>query len=106
MGRPRDKNDDGRQVTFSFCSSPAQVIPQADGSVLIRPGRQVLQEWMTAKALGDEFGRSEATVHRWRQEGLIPDGYYRFAGRRNVDYRADVIPLLRKVFAADHGEEN
>jgi hypothetical protein len=104
MAKPKNSFNDGRQVTFSFASAPAVVIPQADGSVIVRPGRQVLREWLSSRALGQEFGVSESTVNRWRQEGLIGEEFYRFAGRRKIEYRADVVDLLKVQFAGDHGE--
>jgi hypothetical protein len=95
---------DERQVTFSFASAPVQIIPQADGSVLVKPGRQILRQWLSSEAIGAEFGRTAQAVCRWRQEGLIPQEYYRFEGRRKIGYRADVIPLLKAYFAKAHGD--
>jgi hypothetical protein len=84
----------GNQLAFVF-GAPT-IVPQGDGSVLVRPGKPLT--WLTPNQLAAQFRVHRQSIYRWRDEGLIPEHLMRFAGKRKLQISAEVVPLLEAHF--------
>lgn len=74
------------------------VVPQGDGSVLVRPGRPV--EWLTVKQFGQLVGLGEDSIYRKIGSDALPERFVDYAGPRKIRIRADALPHFREHYRA------
>ena len=78
-----------------FDMSPAKVLPRADGTLLVIPGKPVQrQEKITVQAAMKLLGKSKATVYRYIQEGHLTARQIVPRGRLEL-LRSEVDALAR-----------
>jgi hypothetical protein len=87
---PAAPRGDGRKT-----ATPA--IPPAAPANL-PPASQLL----SAKELGDRFGKSKFAVYRWINEGLIPERFLHYRGKREMLISVEVVEHLRAAFREMH----
>lgn len=56
------------QPLFSFLPT---VVPQGDGSFVVRPGRPV--QWVSIQQAADYLQVDDSTIRRWIAEGVLPE---------------------------------
>lgn len=61
-----------------------------------------LDQWLTAKELAARLGVSPQSVHRWRDEGAIPEGLWRRCGFKLVYFRPESVAWLQERFDEAH----
>jgi len=74
------------------------VVPNADGTFIIRPGRPVSR--LTALQFGRCFQVTRRTVYRWIDEGLINAEYVENVGHRKILIHAEAVDSCKKKFEA------
>jgi excisionase family DNA binding protein len=75
---------------------PSVVIPQGDGSYIIRAGRPI--DRLSPRQVAARLGVSRNTVYRYIEEGTIPDRYLEFVGSRKIYILASAVSWLLDEF--------
>lgn len=92
MPRPDDPN----QTRFSFAA--AVVIPQGDGSFVVKPGRPL--EWLTPAQFAAHFGLEKSAAYRAIQDGTIPAQFVEPVGKRKLRIAAAALDHVRQTWRA------
>ncbi|HWX18751.1 MAG TPA: helix-turn-helix domain-containing protein [Candidatus Binatia bacterium] len=92
--------DNPSQLTFSVLF-PAVVAANGDGFT-VRPGKPVLK--LSPAQLATQFAVERHTIYRWRAEGLIPEAFVTFGGKRKLRFDAAVVAHLEAHFKTLHGD--
>lgn len=86
------KNDPA-QLTFAVFAPPV-LIPQGDGSFIVRPGRPMIE--LSPREFGQQFDVDRDSIYRWIQEGLIPEAFVSFKGKRKLKIDAAAVPVVKE----------
>jgi len=77
--------------------------PQAPRAAVAAPARlPPAANLLTAKELGGRFGKSQFTVYRWINEGLIPERLLHYRGKREMLISIEALDYLRTAFREMH----
>ncbi len=75
------------------CFTLPVIMPQGDGSVVVRPGKPVL--WMTPGQFAQAVGLSRDSIYRYIGTAALPDDQVQYCGRRKLRIAsAAVQPFL------------
>jgi hypothetical protein len=88
MPPPRQTAADPGQLTLSF-HVPMSVIPQGDGSVLLRPGKPT--EWMTVGQFAAAVGLHRNTVYPYIGSEDLPERFVQYTGPRRIRISAAAV---------------
>jgi hypothetical protein len=88
------KHGTAPETAFAFLAPIT--VATGDGSFLVKAGKPTFL--LSAKQLGSHFSVDQDTVYLWRQGGLIPESFVRFAGKRKLRFSSDIIPFLEAEF--------
>ena len=85
-------------------SKPTGSQVKSPGAISSPPSEKRLLpcNWLTAREIGERFGKSQFAVYRWINEGLIPEHCLQYRGRRQVLISIDALVHLRAVFREMH----
>ncbi|MHB8520690.1 MAG: hypothetical protein ACYDH9_08020 [Limisphaerales bacterium] len=82
------RSDHPNQLLFPVFCAPV-VIPQGDGSVIIRPGRPVA--WLTPGQFAIAVGLSRDSVYRYVGTEALPDHLVEYPGLRRIRISAAAV---------------
>ena len=87
--------------TSSTYVIPATVIPQGDGSVIVKPGRPV--DRITPLEFAKRVGLSRNSVYRYIGSDALPERFVIFAGRHKILIQAEAVAHFLETCAAQRG---
>lgn len=73
-----------------FLWSPSVVVPQGDGSVIVRPGKPI--EYLTPLQFSKAVGYSRSAVYEQIGSPSIPERFIRRVGPRLIKIQAAAVP--------------
>ena len=85
-------------TTVTVIVSPTTIIPQGDGSYLVRPGKPM--ERLTSAQFAAQVGRSASSVRRYIDEGVIPPEMVGRAGLRKYLIHPAAVELVKGLLRA------
>jgi len=84
-------------------ASPSGGDPRGEHPGVAAPGTlPPASSLLTSKELGGRFGKSQFTVYRWIDEGLIPERFVHYRGKREILINVEAVEHLRTAFRAMH----
>jgi hypothetical protein len=79
-----------------FTWSKPVLIPQGDGSVLVKPGKP--QAWLTPAEFAAEVGLSVRSIYDYIGTDALPSGFVDYSGARKIRIQAAAIEHWREHF--------
>jgi hypothetical protein len=106
--KPPAKNDPSQLAFPLFIPTVTNL---GNGTFKVEMGKPLF--WISAKKLAGEFGVTDKSVYRWREDGTIPEKtvpegkeeprlLYRASGIRRWQFSTELIPILRAQFRELH----
>lgn len=100
MAKPKDNPD---QLALAFFT-PAVVIPQGDGSVLVKPGKPIQR--LTPKEFAATVGLDVDTIYKYMGSDALPERFIEFAGRRKKYIQAAAVAHFQEHWKRRRGAES
>lgn len=88
MPRPTSSTPSADQLPLPLFS-PSVVIPQGDGSYLVRPGKPV--EWLTVKQFAAAVGLHRNTIYDYVGTAFLPDSMVQQIGCHKLRIRGEAV---------------
>ena len=80
--------DNPDQLAFALFT-PTVIIPQGDGSVLVKPGRPIQR--LTPAEFGRRVGLDRDTIYRYIGSEALPERFVEYAGVRKITIDAAAV---------------
>lgn len=96
------KKDHPDQLALAFYTPPV-VIPQGDGSVLVKPGKPTHK--LKPREFGAIVGLDEDTIYKYMGSEALPEQFVKFAGKRKKYILAEAIEHWETYWKRRRGAE-
>ena len=84
--------------------TPTVVIPQGDGSVVVKPGRPIQR--LTPEEFARRVGLDRDTIYRYRGSKALPEEFIEFAGVRKITIDAAAVEHFLAHWKRRRGAES